>query len=119
MRLRELGALGEHVRYGDGAEFEAFLQQVELCLIGDDEIARDLDLRGVGSVGDRRGDDVRGEREISRLELEALTLGGGGVALDRARGLAENVRREGDPDIDVVERVDLRRVRGAGRARGR
>ena len=71
--------------------------------------ARDLDLRGVGGIGDRRGHHIGGQRQIGRLKLEALIFGRGEIALNRTRRLAEDVGRERHGDIRIMERIEQRR----------
>ena len=107
--MREQRALRRHVGLADGAELETLLQDVELLRIGGHEASRDLYLLGIGGVGDRRGDHIRGQREIGGLELEALVLGRRRVALDGSDRLAEHIGREGNGDIRVEKRVAKRR----------
>ena len=106
LRLSDERLFRHHVGRAHGAELEALLQYVELLLIGGDEIARDLDLRGVGGIGDRGGHDIGGQRQIGRLKLESLILGRGEIALNRAHRLAEDVGRERHGDIRIMERVE-------------
>ena len=111
--------LGQHVGARGAAQVELAAHHAERVLEDADDVLGGVDLRLQRGEVDRRDHDVGGERQIRRLELEALHLGQRLLRFDLAAHAAEHVGRVGDVERgrgDAVHdgrtRLALRRQRG-------
>ena len=107
--LRKLRLLGQHVGLRGAAQREALPHQVQLLRLVLDDVLRRGDLAAQRGLLHRGNHHVRGQREIGRLELEALILRLRRERFDLPPRAAEHVRRV----RDVQRRRDQaeRRVR--------
>ena len=87
------------------------LQQVEHFAVDRDQLIGGLDLAAQRGLGDRRDHDVRCQRQIGGLDLEALHVGERLQRFHRAPIEAPDVERVGDLQLRGIEIVDV----GAGR----
>ena len=101
-RLRELGPLPEHVRARDGTEGELLLHELQLAILRLDDLARRADLLAQRRFAKSGGRDVRRERKVSSLELEALEFDPRLQRLELASRAARDVDGVGDVDRGVV-----------------
>ena len=110
LRRRHLGFLRQHVGAGGGADIELIAHDDELVGFGLDDLLRRLDLAAQRGFLDSGRHHVRGQRQIGRLEFEALIFGKRGIGLDLPPLAAEHVGRIGDIHGGLVEIEDVRRA---------
>ena len=91
--LRKLGFLGQHVGLRGAAQCETLAHQVQLLRLVLDDVLRRGDLTAQRGLLHRGNDHVGGQREIGRLELEALILRLRREQFDLSPCAAEHVRR--------------------------
>ena len=119
--LRQSGFLQGDVIAVGVAGVELVPQDVEHLGIDGNKFVGGVDLSSQGGLGDGRDHDVRGERQVSRLNLEALVVGQRLQRFDRASVETPNVEGIRHFDLRGMEREDVgarcrdRRQRG-GRA---
>ena len=89
------------------------LQEVEHFAVDRDQLIGGLDLAAQRGLGDRRDHHVRCQRQIGRLDFEALHVGERLQRFHRAPIEAPDVERVGDLQLRGIEIVDV----GAGRRR--
>ena len=105
--LGECRLLAGDVGAGNRAQALLLAQDVERLALGGDDAPGRLDLGAQRGLLDGRGDDVGGQRQIRRLELEALRLG---QRLERFGGPtvgAEQVERVAEGEADREQAVDV------------
>ena len=108
----------QHVHLADAAKLKPLLREVQRVGVGLDDVLRGVDLRLQGRLGDRRVDDVGGERQVGRLQFETLILGLGVQLLDLPPDAAERVQRVGDVHGGGIQRVGRRSVAEPERGEG-
>ena len=72
--MRKLSALCEYVAARYRAELELSFNDIELTLLGADNVLRRSNLRAQRGFAYGRRDDVRAQREVGAFELEALVV---------------------------------------------
>ena len=118
LRRRHFGLLRQHIGSGGAADFELMAHDVELVGLRLDDVERRLDLAAQRGFRNSRRHHVRGERQIGRLELEALIFGKRLRRLDLPPLAAEDIGRIGDVHRGLEQIEDGRRA-GLAECRGR
>ena len=103
----EGGFLRDHVRGGNLAQGELAFQQFERMALDLYEFPGRIDLPAQGRLLYGRGDHIRGQRQVSGFELEALVVGLRFERLDLPSRAAKHIERIGHSDLRGVQAVDV------------
>ena len=111
LRGRHFGLLGQHIGLCRGTDIELVLHDDKLIALDLDDIEGRRDLAAQRRFLHRRGQHIRGQCEIGRLQFEALIVGLRRRRLDLAALAAKHVRRVGDVDGGLVQIEKVRAAR--------
>ena len=103
--LGQRGLLRQHVDLRGLTGLQLAVENAENVTLDLDDALGRCDLAAQRGLLDGGRDDVRRQRQIGRLELEARLLGLRLQAFDAARVLSPKVRHEADGQLRRVERV--------------